>query len=221
MTIKSPKSASFVASSVIGIGSKGTGMALSVPEGTPIDGTQVTFPWASFKTAGVKAIDLCNRHATGKPYGSGMACYDAQCHLSEKGQAIILLPLKTALAKGLVRPVKVSIARDGSSRIVTAYVAKSWKEAEKLPWYLATLDLPAGRIERAKIHEVGGKASRNSALAYRVTLPGAKDEAPAKASAKPASKPAEKPQSSKGAKPAPAPSKPATTPQKPGKPGKK
>lgn len=206
MNIKT-KAATFTATNVIGIGSKGTGMALAIAEGTPM-GEPVTFPWASFKTAGVKAVDLCARHAQGKPFGGGMACYDAQCHLSEKGQPIVLLPLKQALAKGLVKPLKVSIHRDGQSRIVTAYVRGDWKAAEKLPWYLATLDTAGGRIERAKIHETGGKPSRNVALAYRVTLPGAQDET--KASAKGQKPPAAPSAKSGKGRTAPAPSKPAT-----------
>lgn len=180
---------------VIGIGSKGTGFVVGgtvLPESANLDGKPTLLPWTSFKTAGVSARSLCDTHAKGKAVGGALTCYDAQCHLSEKGKPVLLLPLAAAIAKKVVRAIRVRAVRDGFDKVVTAYVRADWRESDKFPAYLASPDVPAGRMERGAIHEVGGKPSRNAGLTYRVSPLTAGAEKPAKPAPSKPAKPAKK-----------------------------
>lgn len=155
----------------LAIGPKGTAFALSVPEGVELS-KPVTLAWTGFKASGVSALDLCNTHARGRAYGGAMACYDAGCYVSERGQAIRLVKLADALKSKLVRWEELDVTRDGVTRRMRCIVPEAWTPATKLPYYLATLDVPAGRLERGLIHESGKRPSRNAALVASVSVPG-------------------------------------------------
>lgn len=156
---------------VITLGTKGCGMVLGeVPESIGATGEAVTMVWSGFRANGVTARELCDVHASGKAYGMPFECYDLQCHVSNQGAPVIILPLKTALAKKLVKGVKFDVTpAKGKPFTATGYVPFKWDAATRVPQYIAfqSKDWKAGRIETVKINDA---TARNAGLIGKVVV---------------------------------------------------
>lgn len=155
----------------IAIGPKGTAYVIgTLPEGLDIE-KPLALPWASYKETGVRPAQLCNMHAAGKPAGGRNVCYDVGCYVAQRGQAFRIVPESAAVKAGL-KLVAVKATQGKVSKTVTVYVPSKFNpKADKLPHYLATAGVPAGRIETSAISKgENEKTSRNASLKWSVSV---------------------------------------------------
>lgn len=198
----------FSLTTLIAVGNAGTGLALSdPPEGVNVQGEPFTASFRSFKAAGFEAVEVGNLHGDGKP--CGLPEWDCALFVSHRGKPVRLMPLSAALKSGVVFAHKVLLRKDGSEREITVFAAKGWTPAQRQPKFLASMDVPAGRVESKLVQP----DKRNASYVGHV-LPLAMKRAAVTPNAAPAPvKPAKGEKSpAKGAKPtpaAPAPVKPA------------
>lgn len=202
---KSPKSSATIkASTLIAIGDNGTAICLTAPyESFPTDGTPTVAQYRGFKSTGIAPGEIGELHGRGE--ACGLPEWDAALFVSPRGKPTRVMPLLTALNKGLVSKVQVLLSRDGERREVTVYAPKGWTTASKVPQFLASLDVKALRIERHAISDGRNKTYTGKILPLtfaKTTPPQA--IAPAKSPKTP-----------------PAPVKPAKTPAAPVKPAAK
>lgn len=154
----------------VAIGPKGCALVLGnvLPSSVKI-GEASNIVWASFKSAGVSARSLCDSHAKGKAMGQGLESFDAGCYVGNRGGNVTILPLKTAIAKRLVKPVKIKI--DDGKKPVVGYVPSSWSKGQKAPSYIATESLPSGRVETFTVSKANpNEKTRNESLRHKVEI---------------------------------------------------
>ena len=183
---------------LVAVGNAGAAFCITLPpDGFPVDGTPTVAQFRSFKSAGIEAREVGEQHAAGE--GCGLPEWDAALFVSHRGTPVRVLPLSMALAKGIVTRHAVCLRRDGMSEAATVFSRAGWTPAMRQDQFLATADMPAGRVEARLVNEPDGGPARNRGYCGKV-LPlaflktsGATKPAPV-ASAKPAkpAKPAAK-----------------------------
>lgn len=149
---RSPKGAALVA-----VGPKGTAFPLSLPAGQgAVDA--LTLPWGGVREAGGYA-SLMARHHRGTP--CGVAWMDAGAFVAERGQPFSLVPVSALVT------VKVACTLNGKTRTLTVLVVKGTdvSPAARVPQYLATHDVPSGRVETRPVREANGELRNESELA--------------------------------------------------------
>lgn len=207
ITEKSPKSPVISAKTLVAIGDAGTAICLSEPyEGFPVDGTPTVAKYRGFKATGIAPAEIGELHGRGE--ACGLPEWDAALFVSPRGKPTRVLPLLSAIQKGLVSRVQVLLSRDGERREVTVFAKKGWTTAEKVPQFLASLDVKAGRIERHAISDGRNKSYTGKVLplTFAKTTPPPQAIAPAKSPKTPPApvKPAPPAKGAKVTPPAPA-----------------
>ena len=187
MKLTKPVSASgSILNRLVAIGNAGTAFTLTPPpENFPVDGTPTVAVFRSFKASGFEAVEVGTLHAAGKP--CGLPEWDAALFVSHRGVPVRVMPLGAAVKAGLVTEHTVLLRRDGKESTVTVYGPAKWTPAQRQPKFLATLALPAGRVESKLVQP----DKRNAGYTGHV-LPLAMAKAPAapaKAPAAPAKAP--------------------------------
>jgi len=121
------------------VGNRGTAFCLGSTEAyAKGEDIQPRFP--SPASAGIDFVTMGSLHAKGQP--CGIPAYDC-CLFVGSASPVRIYPFSQAVEKGLVRAVDVTLS--GERGVV--YVSGDWKQGHKLPKFMATTSLPAGRVE--------------------------------------------------------------------------
>lgn len=150
---------------LIAIGANGTAFALpgaeaSIPPGLPLDGSPARIQWRSFAGTGISPAEICAAHAAGEL--CGFPEWDLACFAGSRRDGFAIMPLGDALKTGRVTETRLVLRQAGSQREVTVFAPAGWDSAQRVPAMLASLDVPAGRIESRVIRD--GTVPRNAGL---------------------------------------------------------
>lgn len=148
----------------IATGSRGTAFLLSLPSALEI-GERVAPMEKLHLREDLTYRQVGDLHAKGKT--CGVVWIDSMSWIAPRGEKYSVWKLSDAIKKGIVKKVRGTIERDGmKAKQATFYVSSKLNtKAEKLPHCLATMDVPAGRVEVRLVND-----KRNESLVYKVKL---------------------------------------------------